>query len=78
MMKLWENLKSAILSWSVIIHSAVIGNPSSIFSCTNLVCIAVFKLLSVCWYVEYLTREMADPRSMRALYHFPACTVIVG
>ena len=78
MMKLLENLKSAILSWSVVIPSAVIGDPSAVFRCTNVVSIAVFKLLSMFWYVQYLTRGMAAPESMRALYCFPACTVIVG
>ena len=29
------------------------------------------------WYAEYLTREMAAPESIRALKHFPACTVMV-
>ena len=67
MMKLWENLKSAILSWSVIIPNAVIGNPSTVFSCIEVTCIAVFKLLSMVWYVEYLIREMAASESVRAL-----------
>ena len=66
-MKLWENLKSAILSWSIIIPSTVIGDQSAIFRCTHVVCIAVFKLLSMFWYVEYLTREMIAPKSMRTL-----------
>ena len=59
MMKVWESLKSAILSWSVIIHNAVIGDPSIVFSFIEVTCIAFLRLLSMVWYVEYLTREMA-------------------
>ena len=47
--------------------SAVIGDPSAVFRCMNGVCIDVFKLFSMFWYVEYLTREMAAPESMRDL-----------
>ena len=61
MMKLWENLKSAILSWSVIIPKVVIGDPFTVFSHIEVTYIAVFKLLSMIWYVEYLTSEMAAP-----------------
>ena len=78
MMKLCENLKSAIGSWSVVILNAVIGDPFTVLRCINIDCIAVFKLLSMFWYVVYLTREVAPPESIRALYHFPTCTVIVG
>ena len=67
MMKLCENLKSATLSWSVIIPNAVIGDPSAVFSCIKVVCMAVFKMLSMVWYIEYLTRDMAAPESIRAL-----------
>ena len=67
MMKLWENLKSAILSWNVIIPNAVIGDPSAVFRCIIVAHIAVFKLLSVFWYIEYMTGEMAAPESIRAL-----------
>ena len=31
----------------------------------NVACIAVFKLLSMFWYVEYLTKEMAAPESIK-------------
>ena len=41
MMKECENLKSAILSWSVVIPSAVIGDTSAVFSCIDVTCIAV-------------------------------------
>ena len=47
MMKLCENLKSAIQSWSVVIPNAVIGDPSAVLRCIDIYCIAVFKLLSV-------------------------------
>ena len=66
-MKLWKNLKSGILSWSVVIPNAVIGDPSAALSCTMVAHIAVLKLLSMVWYVEYLTREMAAPECLRAL-----------
>ena len=66
-MNLSENLKSAILSLNVIIPNAVIGDPSAVFSCIIVACIAVFKVLSKFWYVEYLTREMAAPDSIWAL-----------
>ena len=72
--KICKNLKSAILSWSVVIPYAVICNPSAVFSCIDVVCIAVLKLLSLAWYVKYLTPS----ESMRALCCFPMCTVIVG
>ena len=67
MMKLWENLKSAIRSWSVVIPNAVIGGPSVVFNCTDVACIAVFKLSSLIWYAEYVTREMAASESIRPL-----------
>ena len=41
-------------------------------------CIALFKLLSTFWYIQYLTREMAAPESIRALYCFPVWTLMVG
>ena len=78
MLKVYENLKSAIVSWSVVILNAVIGDPSAVFSCINVACIAVLQLLSMVWYVEYLTRKMTASESMRALYCFPTCTTIVG
>ena len=34
-MKLCKNLKSAFLSWSVSIPNAVIGDPSTVFSCID-------------------------------------------
>ena len=49
------------------IPNAVLGDPSAVFSCIEVTCVAVFKLLSMVWYVEYLTREMAAPESIRAL-----------
>ena len=64
-MKLQKNLKSAILSQSVINPNAVIGDPSAAFSCIKVAYIAVLELLSMVWYVEYLTREMATPESIR-------------
>ena len=67
MMKLWENLKSAVLSLSVVIPNAVIHGPSAVFNSTNVASIAVFKLLSVFCYVEYLTREITAPESIKAL-----------
>ena len=67
MMKLWENLKSPIQSWNVVIPNAVISDPSDVCNCTDVACIAVFKLPSVIWYAEYLTREKAAPESIRAL-----------
>ena len=60
-MNLSENLKSAILSWSVVIPNAFIGDPSVVFNCINVTCIDVVKLISMFWYIEYLTREMAAP-----------------
>ena len=47
MMKLWENLKSAILSWSVIIPNAAISDPSAVFSHIEVICMAAFKLSSM-------------------------------
>ena len=76
MIKLWENLKSAILSFSLIIPNDVIGDPSAVFSCFEVTCIAVFKLLSMVCYIEYLTREMTAHESIRALHCFPTCTVM--
>ena len=76
--KLWVNLKSMILRWSFVIPKAINGDPSSVFNLVAVVCIGVLKLLSIIWYVEYLMRDMAAPESIRALQHFPACTIIVG
>ena len=67
MMKLWEGLKFSILSWSVFIPNALIGGPSAVFSCIKVTCIAVLKLLFMVWYIEYLTRDMAAPESIKAL-----------
>ena len=72
------NLKSAILQWSAVITKAIISDPAAIFYLDVDVCIGVLKLLSMVWYVEYLMSHMAAPESIRALWHFPTCTVIVG
>ena len=66
-MKLWVNLKSAILSWSAVIPNAVIGDPSAVFNLVVFACIGVLKLPSTVWYVEYLMRDIAAPKSIRAL-----------
>ena len=66
-MKLCEYLKSTIWSWSVVIPNAVIGDPSAVLRCIDIDCIAVLKLSSMFWYIEYLTREVAAPESMTAL-----------
>ena len=71
------NLKSATLSWNAVIPNAVISDPSAVFNLVVVACVVVLKLLSIVWYVEYLMRDMAAPKSIRALQHFPACTVIV-
>ena len=62
MTKLLVNLKPAILKCS-----AVIGEPSAVFNLVVEGLIGVLKLLSTCWYVEYLTSEIAAPESIRAL-----------
>ena len=62
----------------MVIPKAAIGDPSAVSRCIDVACIVVSKLLSMIWYIEYLTREMTAPESIRALYHFPACTVMVG
>ena len=67
MMKLWVNLKSAILRCSAVIPKAVIGEPSAVFNLAVVGCIGVLKLSSMCWYVEYLRSEIAAPESIRAL-----------
>ena len=67
MMKLWANLKYAILSWSAFIPNAVIGDPTAVFNFVMVTCIGVLKLLSIVWYVEYLMRDMAAPESIRDL-----------
>ena len=72
------NLKATILRSSAVIPNAVIGDPSAMFNLVVFGCIGVLKLLSINRYVEYLMRDMAAHESIRALYHFPACTVIVG
>ena len=66
-MKLWVNLKFAMLSWSDVIPNAVIGDPSAVFNLVIVACIGVLKLLCIVWYVEYLMRHMAAPTSIRAL-----------
>ena len=76
--KLWVNLNSAILKCSAIIPKAVIGNPSPMFNLAVVGCIGVFKMSSMCWYVEYWRSDIAAPESIRALYCFLAWTVIVG
>ena len=47
--KVCENLKSAILSWSVAIPNAVKGDQSVVFSCIDITSIVVLKLLSMVW-----------------------------
>ena len=42
-MKVWENSKSTILSWSVIIPHAIIGDPSAVLKCINVTCVASSK-----------------------------------
>ena len=76
--KLWVNLNSAILKCSVIILKAVISELLVVLNLAVVDCIEFLKLSSMCGYVEYLKREIAAPESIRALYHFPAWTVIVG
>ena len=66
-MKLWVNLKSAILRLSAVIPNAVIGDPSAVFNLVVVVCIGALKLLSIVWYVEYLMSSMAASESIRAL-----------
>ena len=67
MMKLWANLKSAILSWSAVIPNVVMGDPSAVFNFVMVAYIGVLKLLPIVWYVEYLMTDMAAPESIRAL-----------
>ena len=67
MMKLWVDLKSAVLRGSTVIPKAVIGEPSTVFNLAVVGCIGVLKLLSMCWYVEYQRSEIAAPESIRAL-----------
>ena len=74
-MKLWANLKSAILRWSAVTPNAVIDDPSAVFNFAMVACICVLKLLSIVWYVEYLRRDMAAPESMSlvafaCVYHY--------
>ena len=47
MMKLWVNLKSAILRCSAVTPNAVIGEPSAVFNLVFVGCIGVLKLLSM-------------------------------
>ena len=66
MTRVCDNVKSAILSWSVVIPNAIIGDPSALFSCIDVACIVVLNLVSMVLYVEYMTREMPAPEAMRA------------
>ena len=68
-MKVCENLKSAIQNWSVVIPNALIGDPSTALRCIDVDCVAVSKWWSMFSYVEYLTREMemTASESMRDL-----------
>ena len=47
-MKLWVNLKSAILKCSAIIPTAVIGELSALFNLTVVGCIGVLEQSSIC------------------------------
>ena len=76
--KIMGDLKSAILKCNAIIPRAVIREPLAVFNLAVVGRIGVLKLLSVCWYVEYLISEMAAPESIKALKHLPVWTVIVG
>ena len=67
MMKLWVNLKSAILRSSAVIPQAVTGEQSTVFNLAVVGCIGVLKLSSMYWYIEYLRSEIAAPESIRAL-----------
>ena len=66
MMKLWVNLKSAILRWSAVIPNVVNGNLPAVFNLVVVGCIGVLKLSSINWYVECLMRDIAAPESIRA------------
>ena len=46
---------------------AVIGEPLAVFNLAVVGWMGVLKLLSMCWYVEYLISEMAAPESIKAL-----------
>ena len=45
--KLWVNLKSAILKCNVVIPKAVISGPSAVFNLAVVSCIGVLKLSSM-------------------------------
>ena len=76
--KLWVNLKSSILKCSTVIPKAVISKLSAVFNFAVVDCTGVLKLSSMCWYVEYQRSEIPAPVSIKAFYHFPAQTVMVG
>ena len=67
MMKLWVNLKSAILKCNAIIAKAVMSKPSAVFNFAVVGWIGVLKLLLISWYVEYQISEIAAPESIKAL-----------
>ena len=77
-LKLLVNLKSAILKCNAVIPKGVIGELSVVFNLVVVGCIGVLKLPLKFLYVEYLRSEIAVPESIRALYHLPAWTIIVG
>ena len=56
----------------------MIGDPSYVFKFVMVACIGILKLLSIVWYVEFLMRDVAAPKSIRALMCLPAYTVTVG
>ena len=60
-------MKSAILNWSAVIPSAIIGDLSAVFNLVVVAHVGVLKLLSIVWYMEYLMRDMAAPESLKAL-----------
>ena len=64
-MKLWVNLKSAILRGNAVIPNAIIGDLYAMlpYNMVVVICIGVLKLLSINWYVEYMMKAMAAPES---------------
>ena len=54
-----------------------IGDPSTVFRCTAAGSVLVLYQFSIMLYTLVWANERAAPESIRALNHFPACTITV-
>ena len=78
MMKVWENLKLAVQRCKVALPKGDTDDPSAVLRCTAAGSILVLWWSSIILYMLVWANKRAAPESIRALKHFPACTLTMG